>query len=92
MREEVPATPPAVEERRASYDTDKPFAELVRPHFFAATEEGELVEVNGEPDLIVEVEGKAKIRLVSEGGHSFLTRWPWNRSSSVSTRCTRSTG
>ena len=72
MREEVPATPPAVEERRPSYDTDKPFAELVRPHFFAATEEGELVEVNGEPDLIVDVEGKAKIRLVSEGGHSFL--------------------
>ena len=72
MREEVPATPPAVEERRASYDTDKPFAELVRPHFFGSTEEGELVEVRGEPDLIVEVEGKAKIRLVSEGGHSFL--------------------
>ena len=57
---------------RPSYDTSKTFAELVRPHFFAATEAGELVEVKGEPDQIVEVAGKVRIRLASEDGYSFL--------------------
>ena len=72
VKSESATTPPGIEERRPSYDTGKPFAELVRPHFFAATEEGEPVEALGEPDLVVEVGGRIKIRLSDEGDHSFL--------------------
>ena len=72
MNNEATVTPPETGKRRPSYDTGKPFAELLRPHFFATTEEGELVEVRGEPDLIVEVDGKAKIRLDNEGAPAFL--------------------
>ena len=72
MKNETTNTAPETEKRRSGYDTGKPFVELVRPHFFAATEEKELVEARGEPDLILEVNGKVKIRLADEGSHNFL--------------------
>ena len=72
MKNEVAGAPLKLVERRSSYDTGKPFAELVRPHFYAATEEGELVEARGEPDHIVQLDGKVKIRLLEQGAHSFL--------------------
>ena len=48
---------------RASYDTQSTFDELVRPHFFAQGEDGELALVQGEPDQITVRDGKVKIRL-----------------------------
>ena len=72
MKNEPAKTSPETYERRLSYDTGKSFAELVRPHFLADTEEGEPVEVQGEPDLIVKVDGRVKIRLLGDGTHTFL--------------------
>jgi hypothetical protein len=72
VKEEATDIYPAIGERRPTYDTGKPFAELLRPHFFAATAEGDSVEAQGQPDRIVEVDGKLKIRLVDERGQSFL--------------------
>ena len=54
--------------RRPDYNTGKPFAELVRPHFYASNEEGEMVDVKGDPDSIVILDGRAKVRLTG-GGH-----------------------
>ena len=48
---------------RANYDTSMTFDELVRPHFSAQTEDGELAPVDGEPDQITLQSGKVKIRL-----------------------------
>ena len=48
---------------RDQYDASRPFAELVKPHFFAQSGKGELVEAQGDPDLILEKEGKVKVRL-----------------------------
>ena len=48
---------------RTNYDTSTSFYEIVRPHFFAQTEDGELVPVQGEPDQVVIRGGKVKIRL-----------------------------
>ncbi len=73
VKKENAATPPAIEKPRSVYDATKPFSELVRPHFYAATAEGELTEVRGEPDLVVEVDGKVKVHLLDDSGtHSFL--------------------
>ena len=72
MKNQAAKTSPETYERRPSYETGKPFAELVRPHFLADTEEGEPVEVQGEPDLIVKVDGRVKIRLLGDGTHTFL--------------------
>lgn len=73
MKEDSAGTRPAVEGRRPSYGVSKPFAELVRPHFFAFTEEGNPVEARGEPDLLVEVDRKARVRLLDEAGaYSYL--------------------
>ena len=52
-------------ERRAEYDTSRPWSELVRPHFFALDEEGTRSEIEGEPDLIVVHDGLVKVRLAS---------------------------
>ena len=52
--------------KRSQYDTSRPFHELVKPHFFARSKRGELLEVQGSPDLILEREGKVKIRLNQE--------------------------
>ena len=48
---------------RANYDTSMTFEQLVRPHFFAQSEDGDLVTVQGEPDQVVMRDGKVKIRL-----------------------------
>ena len=67
-----PNVPPKPVERRAAYDTTKPFAELVKPHFFAVTADGELTEARGEPDLLVEHEGRVKVRLADGGSYAYL--------------------
>ena len=72
MKEETVVSAPEAEKRRPSYDTGRPFADLVRPHFFAATEEGDVVEALGEPDRIVEADGRVKIRLSDDGAYSYL--------------------
>jgi hypothetical protein len=48
---------------RPQYDVSRPFDQLVRPHFFASSNPGELEQVQGKPDLIVEWQGKVKVRL-----------------------------
>ena len=48
---------------RSAYDTSRPFKSLIKPHFFATTRDGTLVEAVGYPDLLVVRHGKAKIRL-----------------------------
>ena len=63
---------PTITERRDSYNTGKLFVDLVKPHFYAATDEGELTEAEGEPDLIVEHNGKVKVRMVTAGGNAYL--------------------
>ena len=83
----APATEPATEvnlssgkqeapadhlERRPDYDTSKPFAELVRPHFYASNKEGELVDVHGDPDSIVILDGRAKVRLTDGDSVAYL--------------------
>ena len=55
-------------ERRAEYDTSRPWSELVRPHFFALDDEGKRSEIEGEPDRIVVRDGVVKVRLSSAGG------------------------
>jgi hypothetical protein len=72
VRNEATGTPPETYRRRPGYDTGKPFAQLVRPHFFASDEYGEPVEARGEPDLLIEVDGQVKVRLVDGDVHSFL--------------------
>ena len=64
--------PPPATERRPKYDTTREFAELVKPHFFAANQDGELVEVAGEPDAIVIHDGRVKVRLAGEAGSAYL--------------------
>lgn len=71
---ETPATkvPPNPAERRPNYDTTKPFADLIKPHFFATTPDGNLAEAKGDPDLLLEQDGRAKIRLSHAGAHTYL--------------------
>lgn len=58
--------------RRPEYSTGKPFAELLRPHFYALNEEGELVDVEGDPDAIVLLGGRAKVRLTAGDNVAYL--------------------
>ncbi len=48
---------------RSSYDTSMTFDQLVRPHFFAQSQDGELSPVQGQPDRVEIRDGKVKIRL-----------------------------
>ena len=67
--EDTPSRLPAeLLERRAEYDTSRPWSELVRPHFFALDDEGKRSEIEGEPDRIVVRDGLVKVRLASAGG------------------------
>ncbi|MCH7712910.1 MAG: hypothetical protein IIC99_04735 [Chloroflexi bacterium] len=59
----VGAVPEGFMTSRANYDTSTTFDELVRPHFFARSEDGDLVAVQGEPDRLVIRDGMVKIRL-----------------------------
>ena len=58
--------------QRPEYDVSRPFQELVKPHFYATGTGGELVQVQGDPDLILEREGRIKIRLQQGGAESYL--------------------
>ncbi len=64
--------PQEMVERRERYRTDKPFSELVKPHFYALTPEGELTPVSAEPDLIVEHGERLRVRLAGENGFLYL--------------------
>ena len=46
--------------------------ELIRVGFLAQTEGGELAPAKGRPDLILEWNGKAKLRLMGESGYEYL--------------------
>ena len=46
-----------------NYDVSRNVSELVKPHFFATSTDGVLVEPEGDPDLVLELNGKVKIRL-----------------------------
>ncbi|MCY4365264.1 MAG: hypothetical protein OXE17_03430 [Chloroflexi bacterium] len=72
LESEEQEMPPDPLEKRPAYDTSKPFADLVRPHFYATSEQGELVEVKGSPDAIVILEGRAKIRFAEGEVISYL--------------------
>jgi hypothetical protein len=63
MDEAVGRVPAELMAPRPKYDVSRPFEQLVRPHFFARSNQGELEEVQGIPDLIVEWQGKVKVRL-----------------------------
>jgi hypothetical protein len=63
MNESVGGVPEELMAPRPKYDVSRPFDQLVRPHFFARSNQGELEQVQGKPDLIVEWQGKVKVRL-----------------------------
>ena len=48
---------------RESYDISRSVSELVKPHFLAMNKEGKPVGPEGELDLVLEVDGKVKLRL-----------------------------
>ena len=50
----------------------EPLNLAVKEHFFAHSPEGALVEVMGQPDRIVEHEGKARVRMNTEEGYQYL--------------------
>ena len=80
-------------ERRAEYDTSRPWSELVRPHFFALDDEGKRSEIEGEPDRIVVRDGLARCasrRPGAAGDTSTCSRL--SRSGSGSIPYTRSSG
>ncbi|MYC28500.1 MAG: hypothetical protein F4X65_00205 [Chloroflexi bacterium] len=63
---------PDMLERRPAYDTSKDFSDLVRPHFYAINADGDSTDLTGEPDSIVLLDGRAKVRLSGEGEVLFL--------------------
>ena len=58
--------------QRPRYDVSRAFHQLIRPHFLAASRSGDLVEAKGTPDLVLERNGKVKIRLRHEGEERYL--------------------
>ena len=48
---------------RQSYDVSRSGSELIKPHFLAISSEGKLVAPEGEPDLVLELDGEVKVRL-----------------------------
>ena len=72
MLEQVNNLPSDPTVRRPGYDTSKPFGDLVKPHFFATIAEGELTDVNGTPEQIVELDGRIKVRLSNGVTDSYL--------------------
>ena len=65
MQEETSNVSPDIVARRPEYDTSKAFSDLVKPHFYATTPGGELSEVSGEPDSIVDFDGRVKVRVAN---------------------------
>lgn len=64
---------PALVRPRPRYDTSLPFHALVKPHFYAKTENGEWREVRGEPERIVEHNGQVTVRLRGGGEYLYLS-------------------
>ena len=69
MSVQVPA---ALVAPRGEYNTEAPFNDLVKPHFFAASEDGRLVAAEGRPDLLTLRQGRAKVRLAHDDGARYL--------------------
>ena len=69
MSVEVPA---ALVAPMNEYGTEVSFDELVRPHFYAASEDGRAVEAEGRPNLLTLRQGRAKVRLAHDGGARYL--------------------
>ena len=69
MSVEVPAELVAP---RSEYDATASFDELVRPHFYATSEDGRPVEAEGRPDLLTVWQGRAAIRLAHGDGARYL--------------------
>jgi hypothetical protein len=57
---------------RENYDTSRSFAELIKLHFLARSSQGELIEAEGNPDLIVETDGKIRVRMILDGREAFV--------------------
>ena len=57
---------------REEYDASTSFDELVKPHFYAASEDGRTVEAEGRPDLLTLRQGRAKVRLAHDDGPRYL--------------------
>ncbi len=47
-------------------DNSRKISELIKPHFLAVDSDGKPVDPEGEPDLVLEVDGKVKLRLKHE--------------------------
>ncbi len=67
-----PETPALEDVSRKAQGEDRPFSDQVRPHFYALSEDGELQQVRGEPDLIVSWRGKVKVRQNYEGQYQYI--------------------
>ena len=65
-------TPADLVAPRDEYDTGASFDELVKPHFYAAFEDGREVEAEGRPDLLTLRQGRAKVRLAHDDGPRYL--------------------
>ena len=57
---------------RGEYDIEMLFSDLVKPHFYAVSEDGRPVEAEGRPDLLTVRQGRAKVRLANEDGPRYL--------------------
>lgn len=69
---EMQEMPPNPLKERPDYDTSKSFANLIRPHFHATDEDGNLVDIKGEPDSLVIKEGRAKVRVINDENVAYL--------------------
>ena len=72
MDEAIGRVPEELIAPRPQYDVSRPFDQLVRPHFFASSNQGELEEIQGKPDLIVEWQGRVKVRLKQDQQPQYL--------------------
>ncbi|HLF04866.1 MAG TPA: hypothetical protein VI855_06590, partial [Dehalococcoidia bacterium] len=72
----APQVPAALLAPRPTYDVSLPFPDLVKPHFYSRSRlAGDLVAAvrpQGMPDLILEREGKVKLRFKVEGRDTYL--------------------
>ncbi len=57
---------------RENYDVSRSVSELVKPHFFATSTDGVLVEPEGDPNLVLELNGKVKLRLMQGDQSRYL--------------------
>ena len=72
MQVENDIVPLDVFARRLSYDSGKPFGDLVKPHFYASTADGKLTDASGAPVEIIERDGRIKVRLSDGAVDTYL--------------------